>query len=66
MGINKSIDCYPIIKPGIYEGFYSGYNVKVLFENGKYSEYIKMHIGYRGSGICKLKVDDEGYVSYVD
>lgn len=57
----KSLEKYPIIKPGTYPGLWSAYYVEVLFENGKRSDKIKLNSDVRGLNCkCTVTVDDEG------
>lgn len=59
----KSLEAYPIITPGTYNGLWSAYFVEVLFENGRKSQKIKLDGGVRGVNCkCTVKVDEDGYL----
>lgn len=59
----KSLEAYPIIKPGTYDGLWSAYFVEVLFENGRKSEKIELDQGVRGINCkCIVEVDNDGYL----
>ena len=59
----KSLEKYPLIQPNKYDGLWSAYFVKILFENGKYSEDIEIDQGVRGINChCEIEVDDDGFV----
>jgi hypothetical protein len=60
---NKSVEQQPQITPGEYEGLQTAYYLRIQFENGKYSEPIKMLGGVRGFD-CSMKVtvDQNGWV----
>lgn len=60
----KSLEKYPVIKQGLYKGFWSAYNVVIMFENGKESEKIKLDEGVRGSNIpCDVYVSSDGEIT---
>lgn len=59
----KSIDKYTCLKPGNYDGLWSGYYVEVLFENGKRSQKLEVNEGCRGINVpCKIKVWKNGQI----
>ena len=59
----KSIEKYPTIQPGKYNGLWSAYYIKVLFKNGKMSDDIKVDGGVRGGNCkCEVVVDEDGQI----
>lgn len=60
----KSLEKITIIKPGTYKGLWSAYYVKIMFDNGRFSQPIKLNDGVRGINIkCEIIVDDDGWVN---
>ena len=62
--IPTSVEKHPQITPGTYKGKMSGYSLKIIFNNGKESEHIKMNEGIRGIN-CEVDVEvhEEGFVT---
>ena len=59
----KSIEKQPMIIPGIYEGVWSAYYVKIKYKNGNMSSAIQLDSGIRGVNCeCTVEVKDDGYV----
>lgn len=59
----KSLEKFPLIKPGTYVGLWSAYNVVIIFANGKTSESIKVDEGVRGVNCqCTVRVNSEGVI----
>jgi hypothetical protein len=59
----KSLEAYPIIRPGIYDGLWSAYFVEIIFENGKKSKKIELDGGVRGVNCkCIVEVKEDGYL----
>lgn len=60
----KSLEKYPNITPGEYEGLWSAYNVNIKFRNGTMSGDIEVDEGVRGINCkCKIIVDEIGIVN---
>ena len=61
--MGASLEKYPIIQPGEYDGLWSAYYVKIIFRNGNKSEDIKVNEGVKGINCpCKVRVDEDGWV----
>ena len=61
--MTKSLKTHDIIIPGEYDGLWSGYNLKIVFDNGNLSGNIELNEGVRGINCeCDVKVDDDGWV----
>ena len=58
----KSLEKQTMITPGKYKGLWSGYYVKIIFENGRHSKEFKVNNGVRGINCdCDIIVDKDGW-----
>ena len=63
MIVTKSLKPEAYIKPGIYEGRWSGYFVKVLLKRGIYTDAVEVNNGVRGINCkCEVEVLEDGYI----
>ncbi len=60
----KSLEKYPIIKPGQYNGLWSGFFVDVMLDGESTYKHIKLNRAVKGLNCkCAVVVDEEGFVS---